>query len=327
MSENERPANLPAVATESPSHGGIMDLVYNAPEERFKEVSNRIAFFAQSQLVPTQYRGKPADLMVALEMARNAGEDPITYLQNTFLIGGNPGHKASYLVAKCRKAGVFTGPIRYEVIGEPGEDSFGVIAKANLAEGGEEVASPAVTMEMAKADGWTKNQKYQSMPEVMLRWRAAVMLIRFYAPEVMLNVSAVEELETTTEGMRDVTPPLAEPAEDKPKAAKSTRRKAKAEPKVTDVEPEAAPAEPEPEAKVEPAPAAATEPAPEPDDDGGEPLPEGTPTLDAAPAAEPAKEAPAEPEAKAEPVEAERVEIEKVEPAPNAAAAPFDMSE
>jgi hypothetical protein len=51
---------------------------------------------------------------------------------------------------------------------------------------------------MAKAEGWTRNAKYQTMPEHMLRWRSATMLIRLFAPEVMLGIPAADELEDIT---------------------------------------------------------------------------------------------------------------------------------
>ncbi len=47
---------------------------------------------------------------------------------------------------------------------------------------------------MAEAAGWTKNPKYRSMPEHMLRYRSATLLIRLYAPEVMHGYSTAAEL-------------------------------------------------------------------------------------------------------------------------------------
>lgn len=56
---------------------------------------------------------------------------------------------------------------------------------------------------MAKAENWTKNQKYRSMPEQLLRYRSATFLIRLYCPEVMVGVPAQVEVELD---MKDVTP-------------------------------------------------------------------------------------------------------------------------
>lgn len=61
-------------------------------------------------------------------------------------------------------------------------------------------------MKEATADGWTKNPKYQSLPELMLRYRAATLLIRTHAPEVMNGMQGIEELEDIRAATKDVTP-------------------------------------------------------------------------------------------------------------------------
>ena len=52
-------------------------------------------------------------------------------------------------------------------------------------------------MKEAIAEGWTTKagNKYQSLPELMLRYRAATLLIRTHAPEVINGMHMTEELE------------------------------------------------------------------------------------------------------------------------------------
>jgi hypothetical protein len=50
-------------------------------------------------------------------------------------------------------------------------------------------------MNMAKAEGWTSNAKYKTLPQSMLSYRAGVQLVRLYAPETMLGMQTAEELE------------------------------------------------------------------------------------------------------------------------------------
>jgi hypothetical protein len=47
---------------------------------------------------------------------------------------------------------------------------------------------------MAKLEGWTRNSKYQSMPELMLRNRAATFFGRQYIPDLLLGVQTSEEV-------------------------------------------------------------------------------------------------------------------------------------
>jgi hypothetical protein len=57
-------------------------------------------------------------------------------------------------------------------------------------------------MEVAKLEGWIdKNgSKWRTMPEQMLRYRSAMWLARLYAPECLMGMSTVDELE-------DMAPP------------------------------------------------------------------------------------------------------------------------
>lgn len=58
------------------------------------------------------------------------------------------------------------------------------------------IESPEVSIQMALDEGWlTKNgSKWQTMPEVMLRYRAASLLGRLYAPELLMGLQTVEEV-------------------------------------------------------------------------------------------------------------------------------------
>lgn len=150
--------------------------------------------FSESLFIPAHFRGKPADCFVALNMAKNMNEDPFLIMQNIYLVKGTPGWKTQYLIARAANCGVFSGGITWDIEGE-GKD-LRVTAKATLAKTGEVVTSPVVDFKMAQGEGWTENKKYQTMPELMFRYRSAAFLIRLYAPQVMLGYQTVEEVET-----------------------------------------------------------------------------------------------------------------------------------
>ena len=50
-------------------------------------------------------------------------------------------------------------------------------------------------MKEAIGDDWVSNSKYTSLPELMLRYRAATLLIRTHVPEVINGMHMVEEIE------------------------------------------------------------------------------------------------------------------------------------
>jgi len=171
------------------------------------EHAQRVAkVFASSNLVPPHLKGQVADCLIAYQIARRLNEEPLTVFQNIYVVSGRPGWKTEYVIARANKAGVFKSRITWKPSGEG--DNLAVTASAVLADSGETIAVTC-DMKMARAENWTKNAKYTSMPEHMLRWRSAAMLIRLYAPEVMLGMPVIEELETLEPApMRDISPAM-----------------------------------------------------------------------------------------------------------------------
>lgn len=167
------------------------DILFNP--DQFAHGQRVARMFCDSQLIPQHLRGKIADVTIALLMAKRLGEDPLVVMQSIYIVSGKAGWSAQYMIARANRSGVFRGRINWRVKGE--KENLVVTAFGILADTGEEV-SIDVSMAMARAEGWTSNKKYQSMPEVMLRYRSATLLIRMYAPDVMLGYSTVEEIET-----------------------------------------------------------------------------------------------------------------------------------
>ena len=70
---------------------------------------------------------------------------------------------------------------------------------------GERLESTPITMEMAVKEGWYQKNgsKWQSMPEQMLRYRAASFFGRIYAPDLLMGLRTQEE---EMESIIDITP-------------------------------------------------------------------------------------------------------------------------
>lgn len=181
----------------------------SAEAERFSLMQRQARMFAMSPLIPEALRkGSPEQAMancyIAMSIADRMGEDRMTVMQNIHIIHGTAGFKSSYMIARANASGKFSEEIDWEETFENG--NLTVTAFAVLAKTGRRVEMP-VDMAMAKAEGWTSNKKYQTMPKVMLRYRSAAFLIRLYAPEVMLGHQTADELED----MRYAEAPAAKP--------------------------------------------------------------------------------------------------------------------
>jgi hypothetical protein len=195
---------------------------------RFATAQRMAQAFAQSEMVPETLRGSMANCLVALMLADEMGESPLMVMQNIFFVGGRAGWMTQYMIARANRSGKFRGPLRWRSEGEG--DDLAVTCFADLAAvDGDPRVEIKITMKMAHADGWTTRwdkksqrkipaEKYQSMPEQMLRWRSATWLIRLYAPDVMFGLPTGDELEDT---MKDVTPPKPEIDDFKPSGLRS----------------------------------------------------------------------------------------------------------
>lgn len=170
--------------------------VYEDPAlfEHYQRVAN---LFAKAELVPAHLRGKVADCFIGVCIAREMGVSPVMVLQNIYFVGGRAGWATQFMIARANTSGKFRGPLRWRE--EGAGDKLAVTCFADLARvEGESRVEVTVDMAMAKAEGWTKNAKYNSIPSQMLRWRSATWLIRLYAPEVMMGIPAQDELEDIT---------------------------------------------------------------------------------------------------------------------------------
>lgn len=159
-------------------------------------VAQRMArALAESSLVPVAYHGNIANCMIALELAARIGCSPFMAMQNLDIIHGRPGWRATFLIATVNASKRFT-PLRPRMEGKPGTDSWGCRAVAKDRETGEECVGPLINIAMAKEEGWfgKKGSKWQTLPELMLTYRAAAFWTRIYAPELSLGMHTSDEL-------------------------------------------------------------------------------------------------------------------------------------
>ena len=167
---------------------------------------------AASDIIPEPFQKKPANVLIALDMANRMNAAPLMVMQNLYIVYGRPSWSSQYLIAMFNRCGRF-GSIRYEFFGKPGTDEYGCRAYATELATGEKVQSIDVTIKMAKDEGWygKKGSKWQTMPQLMLQYRAAAFLVRTVAPEISMGLQTTEELEdirpvnvTDTGTVRDV---------------------------------------------------------------------------------------------------------------------------
>jgi len=149
---------------------------------------------SSSTLVPPEYQGQQglANSLIALEMSGRMGLSPLIVMQNLRIIHGRPSWSSQFLIATVNASGRFS-PLRFGFDQEDNPTSC--YAHATDKESGELLKGPAITMAMAQAEGWStrSGSKWKTMPELMLRYRAAAFWVRLYCPEISLGLVTQEE--------------------------------------------------------------------------------------------------------------------------------------
>ncbi len=205
------------------------------------ELMQRAAnMLASSTLVPSLYQGNMSNCVVALNMAQRLRADPLMIMQNLYIVEGRPAWSSQFIIAAINACGKFS-PLRFEIIdkgeksvkwqyfykdrksGEHRERSceetihdFSCVAWATEKATGEKLCSPAVSIEMAVREGWyiKRGSKWKTMPEVMLRYRAASFFGKLYAPELLVGVSTTEEIQDAVDYVRQADGSFAPAAEE-----------------------------------------------------------------------------------------------------------------
>ncbi len=170
-----------------------------------------------------------ANCLVALNMANRMGADPLMIMQNLYIIEGRPAWSSQFIIAAINSCGRFSA-LRFDIqsLGEKSVeyqvtewenrqkktvnkteviDNLSCVAWAIEKSTGERIESSVITMELAVKEGWygKNGSKWQTMPEQMLRYRAAAFFGRIYAPELLMGIQTKEEVDDISE-LTDVTP-------------------------------------------------------------------------------------------------------------------------
>jgi hypothetical protein len=172
---------------------------------RFAEV------LANSTMVPRDYQGKPANVLVAMQWGREVGLGPLQAIQNVAVINGRPsiwGDAALALVRghpACER-------VTEGVEGEGDTRAGFCIVKRR---GEPEQRRTFSVADAKKAGLWGKAGPWQQYPDRMLQLRARGFAIRDVFPDALRGVITAEEAQDTPAdpippargATIDVTPP------------------------------------------------------------------------------------------------------------------------
>lgn len=159
---------------------------------------------SKSTIVPISYQNRPENCFVALDMASRMGMSPMIVMQNLYVIQGKPSFSGSAIAALINSCSKFKN-VDLHFVGEEGKDSWGAYVTAEKVSTGKLLKGGTVTIAIAKKEGWynKSGSKWQTMPEIMMSYRAYAWFGRVYAPELMMGLQSAEEVKDVTPDEQD----------------------------------------------------------------------------------------------------------------------------
>ena len=161
------------------------------------EAAQRIGnALCSSAMVPEHFQGAQnmANVLWAIEMAKNIGVSVISVMQSLYIVHGKPNWSSQAMIAMVNGCGRFSA-LRFDLKGEGTTLSCRAFATEKATS--ETLDGPEVTWAMAEAEGWTRKSgsKWRTMPALMIRYRAAAFWARLYVPEMLMGYMTAEEAE------------------------------------------------------------------------------------------------------------------------------------
>ncbi len=151
---------------------------------------------SKSTIVPVSYQRRPENCFVALDMASRMGISAMVVMQNLYVIQGKPSWSGSAIGAMIR-SNPNLKDVQLNYVGTEGKDDWGAYVSAVRIKDGKTIKGGTVTIGIAKKEGWYSKtgSKWQTMPEMMLGYRAYAWFGRLHTPETMMGLQSTDEIE------------------------------------------------------------------------------------------------------------------------------------
>lgn len=166
----------------------------------------------QSDIIPTVYRGKPANILVAVGYGAPLGLTPMQSLQDISVINGKPTASASFIASHVRMAG---HKLRIN------KDEKALSVTATIVRSDDPDYPISVTRDKAWAQqmGLLNKDNYRKQPLTMLTWRAITAVAREACPEILYGVQyspdELHDLDTNSDVRAEVVDDEQQPSRQK----------------------------------------------------------------------------------------------------------------
>lgn len=180
-----------------PRMGVKMPLGVFTDSSTFRNALEMAKVLCRGNILPTDFRGNEANTLILIDLAMRLGISIMEISTCVTLVNGKPGWEAKYITGKINTSGKYINGVEYEYVGNQNDDTYGCRVVVTTRDGKIQ-KGPLVTIKMAKDEGWYSKKtkdgkelvtKWQTMPELMLSYRAVAFFARLYCPELLLGLS------------------------------------------------------------------------------------------------------------------------------------------
>ena len=174
--------------------------------DAFNKLFKIASVISKTQLVPDNYRNRPEDCTIAIDIANRNGMSPLSVMQNLYVVKGKPTWSGQACIAMLKASPEF-GHVKPVMVGERNTDGWGCYFEAIDKYDGKIINGSLITIKMAKDEGWYSKagSKWQTMPEQMLQYRAAAFFARIYMPNALMGYKVEGEAEDIAKPVRENT--------------------------------------------------------------------------------------------------------------------------
>lgn len=164
-------------------------------DDAWKMAMQRVKALASSDLVPDNYKNKPANCLIALDIATRKQMSPLFVMQNLYIVKGKPSWAGQYCITAVNSCGLFSRLEFVRLLNDDGSIK-GYYAQATDLRNGKLCEGAPVTWDMVKGEGWydKPGSKWKTMPDQMFAYRAASFFVRKFCPEVLDGLYTAEEM-------------------------------------------------------------------------------------------------------------------------------------
>lgn len=172
--------------------GNVLSIFSNA--QSWELATRMAASLAKSTIVPKEFQNNANNALIAIELANRLQTSPLMVMQNLYVVYGRPSWSAQYIIGMINNSGKYDMELQYDEVADKNGKPFS--CRCWTEKDGRRVNGPVIDMDMAKAEGWLgKNgSKWQTMPQIMLRYRAASFFGRMNCPELTMGIYTREEV-------------------------------------------------------------------------------------------------------------------------------------